>query len=80
LDAVPDADLTEAVTEAALRLISASRTGTIEGVDVARELGRDPDDVDLYSAFKEAVRRGDLEAYFPGGMGMPHLVRLPAGR
>lgn len=74
--AMPDADLTEQVIEVSLRLINESRSGDIEGQDVAREIDRPS--IDLYWAFQEAKRRGVLEMYFPGGMELPYLVRLPA--
>lgn len=76
---MPDADLTRQVTDTALRLISASRSGEVDGEDVARELGRGVDDIDVYYSFREAVRRGDLEVpSWRGGMGLPYMVRLPA--
>jgi hypothetical protein len=72
---MPDADLADQVGEISLRLISASKTGEIEGADVARELERSEND--LYWAFQELKRRGTLEMYFPGGMGLPSMIRLP---
>lgn len=72
---MPDSDLVEQVIDVSLRLISASRTGEIEGDDVAREIDRPEND--LYWAFQEAKRRGTLDLYFPGGMGLPSLIRLP---
>jgi hypothetical protein len=72
---MPDADLADEVGEISLRLISASKTGEIEGADVARELERPEND--LYWAFQELKRRGTLEMYFPGGMGVPSMIRLP---
>lgn len=74
---MPDDELVRAVTDATLRLISASRSGDVEGEEVAREMGRDPDDVDLYYAFQEAERRGSFEVVsWPGGMGLPAMIRL----
>jgi hypothetical protein len=72
---MPDSDLVEQVIDVSFQLISASRTGEIGGDDVAREIGRSEND--LYWAFQEARRRGALEMYFPGGMGLPSLIRLP---
>jgi len=70
---MPDADLTEEVIEVSTRLIEASRSGEIEGETVAAEIDRPT--IDLYYAFKEAQRRGALEMYFPGGMGLPSMIR-----
>ena len=78
---MPDAELTKEVTDAALRLISASRSGDVDGEQVAREIGRDPDDTDVYYALREADRRGDIQCEaWRGGMGLPAFVRLPARR
>lgn len=73
---MPDADLVEQVVDVSLRLISASRSGEIDGEDVRKEIDRS--EVDLYWAFQEAKRRGTLEMYFPGGMGLPSSIRLPS--
>ncbi len=73
---MPDADLVAAVTAAAFRLISASRSGDVEGDDIAAEV--DAESIDVYDALREAVRRGDLECLgWAGGMGLPSIVRLP---
>jgi hypothetical protein len=75
---VADADLTQEVIQASLRLINASRTSEVDGEDVAREIGREADDIDVYYAFREADRVGELEIQaWRGGMGLPHCVRLP---
>lgn len=74
---VPDADLVRQVIETSQRLISGSPSGDVEGEDVARELGRDTGDMNVYWAFQEARRQGTLEMYFPGGMALPTLIRLP---
>lgn len=58
---MPDADFTQEVTDAALHLISASRSGDVEGEHITREVGRGPDDIDVYYALREAARRADLE-------------------
>ena len=72
---MPDADLVSEVIEVATRLISESRTGEIQGEEVSREIGRA--DADLYWAFQEVKRRRVLDMYFPGGMALPSIVRLP---
>ncbi len=72
---MPDMELTKEVIEVSTRLIDASREGEIEGKDVAAQIDRP--DVDLYYAFQEAKRRGVLKMYFPGGMGLPSLIRRP---
>jgi hypothetical protein len=73
-----DAELVKLVTDTARRLISEAKTGAIDGEHVASELGRGADDNDLYWAFKEAQRRGDLVCEYPGGMQLPSYVTLPA--
>jgi hypothetical protein len=78
-DCVPDADLAERVTDVAFRLISAERTGIVDGETIAAELRPDVDNqMDVYYALREADRLGDLrcEAWC-GGMGLPAMVRLP---
>jgi hypothetical protein len=80
---MPDADLMKSLTDAAYRLISATTSGEVDGVDVAREIGRDPEDpnAELHHAFWNINRRGDLECDgWRGGMGLPYRVRLPPGR
>jgi hypothetical protein len=71
--AMPDMELTQEVIDVSTRLIDASREGEIEGKDVAAEIDRP--DIDLYYAFQEAKRQGVLEMYFPGGMGLPSIIR-----
>jgi hypothetical protein len=74
---MPDDALVLRVTEATLRLISSSRSGDVDGETVAREINHDPDDVDLYYAFREAERRGSFEVVsWAGGMGLPAMIRL----
>lgn len=55
------ADLTEAVFETSQRLISASRTGDVDGEDRSACAWRTPDDTDVYYALQEAKRRGALK-------------------
>ena len=52
---MPDTDLADQVSEVALRLISASKTGEIEGEAVAQEIERPEND--LYWAFQELSDR-----------------------
>ncbi len=78
LTSMPDESLIEAVIDAARRMCPASLSGDVEGAEIAHEVGRDPDDVDLYYAFQTAERRGDLECLaWIGGMGLPGIVRIP---
>jgi hypothetical protein len=78
---MPDDELVREITDATLRLISASRSGDVQGEEVARDIGRDPDDVDLYYAFREAERRGSFEVVgWAGGMGLPLMIRLHPDR
>jgi hypothetical protein len=74
---MPDADLADAVAEVSLRLISSSQSGEIDGNDVASEIERPENEI--FWAFKELRRRGTLDMYFPGGMGLAEIVRLPRG-
>lgn len=75
---MPDEDLIADVVDAAHGLISESRSGDVEGTEIAAALGRDSDDVEMFWAFKEADRRGLLDCLaFEGGMGLPGIVRLP---
>ena len=56
----------------------AETTGTVDGEAVAAEVGRSPDDAEVYWAFQEIRRRGVLELdAWRGGMGLPAFVRLP---
>jgi hypothetical protein len=80
---VPNDELVQALTDAAFRLISASPDGIVEGADVARDIGRDPEDpnAELHHAFWEIDRRGQLVvSAWEGGMGLPTDVRLPRVR
>lgn len=70
---MPDVELTREVIEVATRLIEDDRMGEIGGADVASQIDRP--EIDLYYAFKEAQRQGALDCYFPGGMGLPSIVR-----
>lgn len=72
---MPDAELTRQVIEVSLRLIEADRAGETDGASVAAVIDRP--EIDLYYAFQEAKRQRALEVYFPGGMGLPSMVRRP---
>jgi hypothetical protein len=75
---MPDAALADQLTVEAERLLSATSETYIDGNDVAKAIGRDPDDADVYDAFREIERRGTLKLEaWGGGMGLPHLVGLP---
>jgi hypothetical protein len=75
---MPDAALANQLTVEAERLLSATSETYIDGDDVAKTIGRDPDDADVYDAFREIERRGTLKLEaWGGGMGLPHLVGLP---
>lgn len=75
---MPDANLVGDVMHAAQQLIEESVSGEIDGTDIARAIGRDPDDIQLYYVLRDADRRGDLECpAWRGGMALPAIVRLP---
>ena len=74
---MPNADMVEALTNAAQRLLSQTIHCDVEGADVVREAGYDLDTPGLYDAFWEIKRRGDLDMYFPGGLAIPNMIRLP---
>lgn len=74
---MPDEQLQEQLLDTARRLAADSRTGDVDGEDVARELGCDPNDAALYDAFRVAEHRGELECQaWRGGMGLPAMVRV----
>jgi hypothetical protein len=78
VNVTPQADLVAEVTQTALQMISAERTGLVDGEKIAAELGRGPDDMDMYYAYREIQRRGDLDFdAWRGGMGLPGTVKLP---
>ncbi len=63
--------------EAAKGLLARSDRGAVEGDDVARAIGREPGDPDVYKAFLEIERRGTFDlASWGGAMNLPHAVRL----
>jgi hypothetical protein len=75
---VPDVALANQLTVEAERLLNAASESYIDGDDVARAIGRDPEDADVYHAFREVERRGTLKLDgWGGGMGLPHFVGLP---
>lgn len=71
-----DADMVAALTSAAQRLLSQTVHRDVDGADVVREAGYDLGTPGLYDAFWEIKRRGELDMYFPGGMGMPNMIHL----
>jgi hypothetical protein len=77
-ESVEGPDFVEVVVDTALKLISGSQTGDVDGDQVAHAVGRDPHDIDVYYALRTADRRGDIECVaWRGGMGLPAFVRLP---
>lgn len=72
------AELKEQVIQTSLRLIDQSSHGQIQGEDVAVELGIDPNDAMLHSAFHAACDHGDLLCDFSGGMDLPTTVTRPS--
>ncbi len=68
----------ELLVETARHLIAASDNGFVDGDDVAREIGLNPDDPAVYAVFREIQERDDLKLEGWGGdTGLPHLVLLP---
>jgi hypothetical protein len=75
---VPDDQLIDQLVEAAKRLIAENDRGIVDGDDVARAIGRDPEADGLYDAFCVIEQRGVLKLdAWGGGMGLPHGVQLP---
>ncbi len=76
---MPDEELIQQLVNATRELAADSPSGEVEGVEVAKKIGIDPEDpgAKLYHAFKVAERRGRLACgYWPGGMGLPVNVRV----
>lgn len=75
---MPDDALANELAAAAERMLSAIGGTSVDAEDVAREVGRDPDDSDVRNAFKEIERRGTLKLEaWRGGMGLPAFVSRP---
>ena len=75
---MPNADLVDELTRTAIEMINADMTGTVDGEAVAQRIGRSGRDSEVYWAFQEIRRRGDLRLdAWRGGMGLPAFVRLP---
>jgi hypothetical protein len=75
---MPDAALANQLTVEAERLLSATSENYIDGGDVAKAIGRDPKDADVYRAFREIERRGTLKLdAWRGNMELPAFVGLP---
>lgn len=72
---MPDPNLVADIIEAVHVLADESATGDVAGGDLARYLGRDPEDPELYHALRYAERRGDVDCDWPGGMELPYAVR-----
>jgi len=74
-----DNGLVAQLEEAAKTLIERSEGDAVDGDDVARAVGREPSDPDVYTAFLEIERRGTLSlSTWGGAMNLPHAVALPA--
>jgi hypothetical protein len=75
---VPDDALANALATAAERMLSTISGTSVDAEDVAREIGRDPNDPDVRNAFREIERRGTLKLEaWRGGMGLPAFVSRP---
>jgi hypothetical protein len=75
---VPDELLIDELVAAAYDLIQKSDSGTVNGDEVARSIGRDPADGGLYDGFRAIEQRGLLEVgSWPDGIGLPGSVQLP---
>jgi hypothetical protein len=60
------------------RMLAAAAHNHVDGEDVARAIGRDPEDADVHHAFREVERQGRLKIEgWRGGMGLPAFVSLP---
>ncbi len=74
-----DHNLVTELEEAAQGLIARTDRGAVEGDDLARAVGREPSDPDVYNAFLEIERRGTLRlGTWGGAMNLPHAIQLPA--
>ncbi|MDQ4048613.1 MAG: hypothetical protein M3131_04410 [Actinomycetota bacterium] len=71
------ADDHEQIIETARRMASESPSGDVDGEDIARECGREPDDALVYDALKAAADRGELACQgWRGEDGLPSRVRV----
>jgi hypothetical protein len=62
-------------SEVLARLEGIAQDATVLEVGCATD--RDPEDVDMYDAFREIQRRGTLRIEgWPGGMGLPQSIGL----
>jgi hypothetical protein len=78
LKLMPDAALANELTAEAERMLNSTSGSHVDAQDVARGIGRDPNDSDVYHAFREIERRGTLKLEaWRGGMGLPAFVGLP---
>lgn len=75
---MPNAALANELAVEAERMLAATAHSYVDGEDLARAIGREPEDVDVYHAFREVERQGRLKIEgWRGGMGLPAFVGLP---
>jgi hypothetical protein len=75
---MPDNALANQLAVEAERMLNATSETYISGDDVARAIGRDPEEAAVHDAFREIERRGTLKLDgWRGGMGLPAFVGLP---
>jgi hypothetical protein len=75
---MPDEELIQQVANAVRQLGESVPSGEVEGGAVADHLGIDPEDSDLFWAFKVAAERGRITVgNWPGSMGLPEMVKAP---
>jgi hypothetical protein len=73
---MPDEELIQQVVAAVNQLAQDSRSGEVDGEDVAQRLRVETEGADLYYAFKVADERGQIRVgSWPGGMGLPHMIK-----
>lgn len=73
---MPDEELIQRVVTAVDQLAQDSRSGEVDGEDVAKRLGVEPEGADLYYAFKVADERGRIRVgSWPGSMSIPNMIK-----
>ncbi len=71
-----DEQLYEQIVETATKMSEDSPSGDVDGEDVAREVGREPDDPAVYDALQAADERAVLACQgWRGENGLPTRVR-----
>ncbi len=71
-----DEQLQEKIIETAVRMAEESPTDDVAGEEIARELGREPDDPAVHEALRVGSERGDLACQgWHGDSGLPTRVR-----